>query len=781
MKVNCILSKVALPILLAISLSLQSYAQLSWNKKDLYGGDVRVIYAENNIIYAGTANGGLYYSLNNGSNWIYFDFGVHTVRSIVVLPSDLVLAGTDKGLFYKPFSGGSGGLALVENPVTALIRNLNGDIYAGTGSGVYKSTDGINWIFSGIVSSTIRSLAVINGNIYAGTSGQGIYRSTNNGTTWSFFGLGTTYVRSIKEHTNGNIFAGTWGGVQRYNGSQWVAAGLQGLDVPDISIDINGNIYAATWEGVFKSTNLGANWELLGFNESITWSVNAFDNFILIGRDGDGIYKSTNSGLSWASSDTGLCAVRVWKLEIKNNLMFAGASSGAYRSDDYGNTWTKVLNYNHANRFWSFLIVSSLEILAGGSNGIYRSTDGGISWIQFALASVSVKAIKKNPINNYLFAGTTAGVYRSTDNGLNWNVVNGGLTNINVNDLEILPDGVILAATGGGSGVYRSYNNGGLWFSANTGMTSFFVYDLFRDVYGGLYSVTSQTVFYSDNNSANWAYYNSAAFSGEALSTIFVDSVGNKFIGSNFGFYFGLPDGSWLLAVIGPQNIQSIVQDELGFVYLGTLGRGVYKSEESFIPVQLVSFSATIAKNSITLRWITSSELNNFGFEIERKPHSDINWIWEKIGFVDGNGTTSLTNYYSFTEKVSEAGKYLYRLKQIDFDGTFTYSNEIEVEIELPASFILEQNFPNPFNPTTIIGYSIPTDSYVTLSIFNSLGEKVASLVNDFVTAGYHKQEWHSLNSSGEQVSSGIYFYRIEMTDVFKNKFSDTKKMLLVR
>ncbi len=201
------------------------------------------------------------------------------------------------------------------------------------------------------------------------------------------------------------------------------------------------------------------------------------------------------------------------------------------------------------------------------------------------------------------------------------------------------------------------------------------------------------------------------------------------------------------------------------------------------IPVELTSFTASVNSNNVLLNWSTATEINNRGFEIQRLKVKNkmSDETWEILGFVEGNGTTTQKSVYYFNDNNLEPGNYIYRLKQMDFDGTFTISNEIEVEIGLPINFTLEQNFPNPFNPTTIIKYALPFESKVKLSVFNALGEEVNVLVNEFNSAGYHQYEWNGLNSSGNRVSSGIYFYRIETESLNGQKFNDVKKMLMLK
>ncbi|MBX2975051.1 MAG: choice-of-anchor J domain-containing protein [Ignavibacteriaceae bacterium] len=191
-----------------------------------------------------------------------------------------------------------------------------------------------------------------------------------------------------------------------------------------------------------------------------------------------------------------------------------------------------------------------------------------------------------------------------------------------------------------------------------------------------------------------------------------------------------------------------------------------------FIPVELVSLSAKATGNSVNLTWSTATETNNKGFEVERKSGAN----FETIAFVDGNGTTVESKSYSFVDKNLTSGVHTYRLKQIDFDGTFAYSKEIEVDVTIPAEFGLGQNYPNPFNPVTRIQYNLATDANVTFKIFNTLGEEVATLVNGEMPAGMH-----TFNFDASKLNSGVYFYSIEASGANGANFSSVKKMILMK
>ena len=151
------------------------------------------------------------------------------------------------------------------------------------------------------------------------------------------------------------------------------------------------------------------------------------------------------------------------------------------------------------------------------------------------------------------------------------------------------------------------------------------------------------------------------------------------------------------------------------------------------VPVELTSFTASVIGNVVNLSWQTATEINNSGFSVERK---SANSEFTEVGYVPGFGTTTEPKSYSFSDQNLQNGNYSYRLKQIDYDGTFAYSDEVEVEVSAPIKFNLEQNYPNPFNPSTSIKYSVPEAGNIKLSVYNTVGEEVAVLVNGFNQAG---------------------------------------------
>jgi hypothetical protein len=193
------------------------------------------------------------------------------------------------------------------------------------------------------------------------------------------------------------------------------------------------------------------------------------------------------------------------------------------------------------------------------------------------------------------------------------------------------------------------------------------------------------------------------------------------------------------------------------------------------MPVELSSFSAVILENGIRLKWRTETEVNNYGFEVQRSTSNVQSHNWQLMGFIDGYGNSNSPKNYSFTDMSSLDGKYSYRLKQIDTDGKFEYSKIIEIDLGSPINFDLKQNYPNPFNPSTTIGFSVTESSFINLSVYNSVGEKIGELVNEVKEPGIHTVEFTAESSTG-QLASGTYIYRLQAND-----YTQIKKMILIK
>ena len=268
-----------------------------------------------------------------------------------------------------------------------------------------------------------------------------------------------------------------------------------------------------------------------------------------------------------------------------------------------------------------------------------------------------------------------------------------------------------------------------------------------------------------------WAEWTNSSWGGTGIKAnpLFVNNVRER---------YGYVLASNSPAIDQGLNLQSFIESK-GLPWTDIEGKprdsspdlGAY--EFTYLPVELTSFTATSQIDKIILNWSTATETNNLGFEIERASLSATPvQEWEKIGFKEGNGTTTEPNEYIYIDDIStvQSTSLVYRLKQIDFDGSFEYSDVVEVEI-MPTQFELSQNYPNPFNPSTTIRFSLPIEAYLKINIYNMLGELVETLAEGTYDAGYHKVIFDASN-----LPSGAYIYRLESSE-----FLQTKKFLLLK
>jgi len=235
----------------------------------------------------------------------------------------------------------------------------------------------------------------------------------------------------------------------------------------------------------------------------------------------------------------------------------------------------------------------------------------------------------------------------------------------------------------------------------------------------------------------------------------------------------------------GPYNLQDNQAVEVGFAFVAGANLAELQANASAaqaewdlgnVPVELTSFNAVASGSIVDLQWTTATETNNQGFEIQRKVvKNDIESDWNLVAFKQGFGTTTEPQQYSYKDDISSlnADKIYYRLKQIDFDGRFEFTDEVLVDKITPQTFGLEQNYPNPFNPTTKITFNLPEQDFVTLKVYNMIGEEVAQLVNEMKEAGSYE-----VNFNASNLPSGNYLYVLKGVN---NNSLDVKKMMLVK
>ncbi|MBK9331425.1 MAG: hypothetical protein IPM96_03220 [Ignavibacteria bacterium] len=236
-------------------------------------------------------------------------------------------------------------------------------------------------------------------------------------------------------------------------------------------------------------------------------------------------------------------------------------------------------------------------------------------------------------------------------------------------------------------------------------------------------------------------------------STINVGSTDNIYVSSADSGYWDISNYDNTQATIPPNSAGDTVAvsagDNLGHFVLffnahrkcgldTLLSYHVYVDNP--LPVELAAFTSSVSGRNVSLIWTTSAELNNSGFDIERASDIENNIVWNEAGFVAGKGTSNQPNQYSFTDRNLESGNYRYRLKQLDFNGSFKYLELAEVvSIGIPDKYDLSQNYPNPFNPVTTINYDLPADGIVMIKVYDILGREMKTLINEMKNAGYYK------------------------------------------
>ncbi len=498
------------------------------------------------------------------------------------------------------------------------------------------------------------------------------------------------------------------------------------------------------------TTNIFAQWEQMPSSPAGSFrNIVEVNNILYASNVSNGIFRSTDGALTWQQVNNGLnttAAKHLYEVMFYDGNLFAATEDGIYKSTNSGDEWIKkssgiTIGPGALKEFCESIFEYNGSLFTGAYNGLYRSTDNAENWTVTNISGQSVGAKNFTVHNGILFAAretnNNPGAYKSTDGGINWQGIN---SNQFGNAITFFSETGKLWA-GAIFGVFLSTDNGVTWEERNNGLS--------LDPYG--------TSFLRIN--------------GELITSL-------KFGGS--GIYRSSDEGeNWEDFSDGLSFINSI---EKLIVFDGKIiaatSDGLWQRAVSQVPVELTSFTASISGDNVSLSWSTATETNNIGFELNRLKDSKIEKLqdWEKIGFVTGHGTTTEPQFYSYSDELLTPGKYSYRLKQIDYDGTFRYSKIVEVSLMKPEEFSLEQNYPNPFNPTTKIKYTIPQDGRretrnVSLKVYNVLGKEVGILVNEENPAGNYEVEFDASN-----IPSGVYFYQLKA-----GSFTGIRKMILLK
>jgi photosystem II stability/assembly factor-like uncharacterized protein len=479
------------------------------------------------------------------------------------------------------------------------------------------------------------------------------------------------------------------------------------------------------------------------------------------------ILRTTDGGTNWFPQASGIT-------DWFNSVCFTDANTGTVvsasgkilRTTDGGTTWTLQTSPAYSN-FWSVCFTDADNGTAVGSEGkIVRTTNGGTTWsLQSSGTTVWLNRVSFTDPDNGTVVGDYGTILRTTNGGINW--INQSIATSDALWGVSFTDANTGTVVGAGGIILRTTNGGASWVSQTSGIMNFF--------YGGV---------------------------------SFTDTNNGTAVGDN-GAIIRTSDGgtTWTIQTYGTTNILygvSFTDANYGTA-VGDNGM-ILRTTNGGMPVELTFFTASYGYNAVNLNWMTATEINNQGFEIQKQgsnKHSTIS-SWGKIGFVQGFGTTTEPKSYSFKDNDITTGTYKYRLKQIDFNGSFKYSNEIEVAVDFAQKeFVLYQNYPNPFNPSTTIKYTIPpvasgfSLSKVTLKVYDVLGNEVATLVNEEKKPGVYEVEFDgsglsSFVSAKGGYASGVYFYQLKAVPILPGSrqagdpstgsgraFIQTRKMIL--
>ena len=608
-------------------------------------------------------------------------------------------------------------------------------VYACGDSGlVLKSTDlGSTWSQVNInTPATLRAVQFFDQNtgITAGSSGQ-MFKTTNGGANWMSFNSGTSMDIWTIWFTSpdAGYIPGSLGTIQKTNngGANWTVVNTGRTNFITKLFFANGTGYAACTQGeVLKSTNDGQSWFLVGgatsstINDIFFTDANNGSLVLDLGR----IYRTTNGGVNWEQTLGVPLSGRA--ITFINGKGFMTAAGGRiFRSTNNGAAWNPVVNNVITNISGLTIAAPQVSYMVAEDRIVYKSTDGGNSWSLFPTP------VGMDWTNNIAFADANTGIIvgsnpnmkRTTNGGLNWVTVDAGTT------ADLYGAQFINANTGyvtGDLGVVCKTTNGGLnWVAISTGTSNSFEVVYFLDESTGFAGGMNQKLFRTVNGGLNWSQITSVTSS--------VNDI--HFVDANTGF----------------------TANDFGMVFRTTNGGANWQAQ------QLGSF----AHNAITFVNSTTGYTATDEGVIYKTTNAGANWAPEPRITINAIKRMKTAPGYN----IITAGIYGSIMKY-GLNVTSTGNNNTEI----PKGFSLEQNFPNPFNPATVVKFSIPADANVKLVVFDIAGREVKTLADGKMNAGRHE-----LSFSGAELSSGVYFYRLDVIGKEGISFTDTKKMILVK
>ena len=474
-------------------------------------------------------------------------------------------------------------------------------------------------------------------------------------------------------------------------------------------------------------------------------------------------------------SPSGLAVNFISDIEVLNadTILFTNNLQQLHITEDGGENWySKAVDYIPTG---NISVDSKQNIYISGLQAIVKSTDFGNTWTRID-STIPELEYGLSIYQDTLYAVNYTGLYISSDYGSSWYHTNytKPWPGIKRNQKYIFASNILPAHLN----FERSSDNGQTWISITDGF-QVTAYDAFNENELLLFSNWGNFgLFYSDDNGDSWTKTDYFQFPEYEIRGI-TKSIGERYFlkvtgAEGKGIYTSTsPTTGWKYIGFGDVNRTVMVLDnQRDILYVGVDGEGIYYYSGPYTPVELIRYSGKAVGLSVILEWQTASEANNKGFEIERKSGDS----WSKIGFAEGNGTTADTHHYSFIDKTPKPGINEYRLKQIDFDGKFIYSEALTV-IFGSYEYSLNQNYPNPFNPSTTISFTLQEECSVKIRIYDANGQLIETLTKENYSIGRHE-----INFDGKNLASGVYLYRIEASNK-KNisVFFDMGKMVLIK